>query len=299
MGLGDIPVGDYNSARLANLGLGHGAIDGGLGYTYLNPANRLEFSAVVGMTYNFINPSTQYQNGLDAHLDTGASYFLTKQLNVGLVGYYFQQITGDHGARSAARRIHIARRGNWPAAQLLLPRQRQDSGLRERESLPGVRGREPTRGLERVADDRVFARAAEIAGGAIDQAPSARQPFEGLVGRIDVMLRSCLGAFALTWAATSALAQDFSPDELANRAIERRAVEAVIWGMPAVNAELMFQAMKDAKADFNQVVYWSRLLELEKPDAHAQPRHDLSLSLLQHQGCRADGAGDPAGQRGG
>lgn len=33
--------------------------------------------------------------------------------------------------------------------------------------------------------------------------------------------------------ATSALAQDFSPDELASRAIERRAVEAVIWVMPA------------------------------------------------------------------
>ena len=40
----------------------------------------------------------------------------------------------------------------------------------------------------------------------------------------------------------------------------RRAVEAVIWGMPAVNAELMFQAVKDANADFNQVVYWSRPL---------------------------------------
>ena len=74
------------------------------------------------------------------------------------------------------------------------------------------------------------------------------------------MLRSILAAFALTWATTSALAQNFSPDELANRAIERRAVEAVIWGMPAVNAELMFRAMKDANADFNQVVYWSRLL---------------------------------------
>jgi hypothetical protein len=97
LGTGDIPVGDYNSARLANLRLGHGAIDGGLGYTYLNPVNRLEFSAVVGMTYNFINPSTHYQNGLDTHLDTGASYFLTKPLNVGLVGYYLQQITGDHG----------------------------------------------------------------------------------------------------------------------------------------------------------------------------------------------------------
>ena len=50
----------------------------------------------------------------------------------------------------------------------------------------------------------------------------------------------------------------FTPAELAERTLYRRAVEAVIWGMPAVNAELMFQAMKDAEADFNQVVYWSR-----------------------------------------
>jgi hypothetical protein len=34
-GTGDIPVGDYDKTRLANLGLGHGAIDGGVGYAYL------------------------------------------------------------------------------------------------------------------------------------------------------------------------------------------------------------------------------------------------------------------------
>jgi hypothetical protein len=96
-GTGDIPVGDYDETRLANLGLGHGAIDGGVGYTYLNPANKLEFSAVVGMTYNLENPHTRYQSGLDLHLDAGASYFLTQQLNVGAVGYYFRQVTGDRG----------------------------------------------------------------------------------------------------------------------------------------------------------------------------------------------------------
>src|SRR5271156_1458897 len=35
---GDIPVGAYDPNRLANLGIGHGAIDAGGGYTYLNPA---------------------------------------------------------------------------------------------------------------------------------------------------------------------------------------------------------------------------------------------------------------------
>ena len=56
-----------------------------------------------------------------------------------------------------------------------------------------------------------------------------------------------------------AQAQDLSPDELSRRAIERRAVEAVIWGMPAVNFDLMYQAMARAKGSWNQIVYWSRL----------------------------------------
>jgi hypothetical protein len=40
---GDIPVGAYDSTRLANLGIGHGAIDGGGGYTYFNPAPGTNF----------------------------------------------------------------------------------------------------------------------------------------------------------------------------------------------------------------------------------------------------------------
>jgi hypothetical protein len=51
-----------------------------------------------------------------------------------------------------------------------------------------------------------------------------------------------------------------SPAELAERALHRRAVEAVIWGMPAVNFDLMVQAaVRAAGAAFNQIVYWSRL----------------------------------------
>ncbi len=95
---GDIPVGNYNSMSLANLGLGHGAIDAGGGYTYFNPATGHEFSAVAGFTYNFINPTTQYQSGVDFHLDWGASQFLSKQFFIGLVGYAYDQVTGDSGS---------------------------------------------------------------------------------------------------------------------------------------------------------------------------------------------------------
>lgn len=94
---GDIPVGAYDPTRLSNLGIGHGAIDGGGGYTYFNPVAGHEFSAVAGFTYNFKNQDTQYQNGIDFHIDWGASQFLSKQLFVGLVGYYYQQVTDDFG----------------------------------------------------------------------------------------------------------------------------------------------------------------------------------------------------------
>jgi hypothetical protein len=94
---GDIPAGLYNSANLANIGIGHGAIDGGVGYTYFDPKTGHEFSAVFGLTGNFENPSTNYTNGIDAHLDWGASQFLTKQLQIGLVGYFYDQLTPDTG----------------------------------------------------------------------------------------------------------------------------------------------------------------------------------------------------------
>jgi hypothetical protein len=95
---GDIPVGAYSSTRLANLGIGHGAIDTGGGYTYFNPQTGHEFSGVLGFTYNFTNTATQYQNGVDMHFDWGASQFLSKQVLIGLVGYVYKELGCDSGA---------------------------------------------------------------------------------------------------------------------------------------------------------------------------------------------------------
>jgi hypothetical protein len=94
---GDIPVGRYSSTNLANIGIGHGALDGGLGYTYFDQKAGHEFSAVAGLTGNLENPSTEYTNGIDFHLDWAASQFLTKQLQVGVVGYVYDQLTPDRG----------------------------------------------------------------------------------------------------------------------------------------------------------------------------------------------------------
>jgi len=95
---GDVPVGDYSASSLANIGIGHGAIDAGGGYTYFNPQTGREFSGVLGFTYNLMNQSTQYQNGVDMHFDWGASQFLTQQVQVGLVGYLYDQLSCDSGS---------------------------------------------------------------------------------------------------------------------------------------------------------------------------------------------------------
>lgn len=66
--------------------------------------------------------------------------------------------------------------------------------------------------------------------------------------------------------------------DLAERAIQRRAIEAVIWGMPAVNYHLMYQEMVNkVKGGFNQVLYWSRLLDVD-----AKPRRYLPHAFFQY-----------------
>jgi hypothetical protein len=76
------------------------------------------------------------------------------------------------------------------------------------------------------------------------------------------MNRAIVAAFTFICAATSAQAQNLSADDLARRTIERRAVEAVIWGMPAVNYDLMLQQMlSKTNGKVNQVIYWGRPLD--------------------------------------
>jgi hypothetical protein len=120
-GTGDIPVGDYDPNRLANLGIAHGAIDFGGGYTYFDPKSGNEFSWVTGLTYNFKNTSTQYQNGMDFHVDLGASHFFDNKLQIGVVGYYLQQVTDDFGTPPALDGFRSRIAGVGPQVGFLFP----------------------------------------------------------------------------------------------------------------------------------------------------------------------------------
>lgn len=58
-------------------------------------------------------------------------------------------------------------------------------------------------------------------------------------------------------AALAETAKTFTPAELNSRTINRRAVDAVIWGAPAVTMDMMRQAyFRDAKASYNDIIWW-------------------------------------------
>lgn len=64
---------------------------------------------------------------------------------------------------------------------------------------------------------------------------------------------------AVKSAMQTADAKSFTAEDLSNRTIERRAVEAAIWGMPVISFDVMRQAFfRDAKATYGDVMFWSK-----------------------------------------
>jgi hypothetical protein len=85
------------------------------------------------------------------------------------------------------------------------------------------------------------------------------------------MKKIAFSAVVLIGATLSSQAQNISPDELARRATERRAVDAVIWGH--AGGQLRPDAPGDADQDTRQGEPGHLLgppARLEEPDADAQ-----------------------------
>jgi hypothetical protein len=151
----NIPVGTYDSRDLSNIGIGHGAVDAGGGYTYYDSKKGSELSVVTGFTYNLINPHTDYQNGVDWHLDWALSQSVSKDIYVGAVGYLRSDRPRQRRRRSC-RAVRVASHGGRSAGQLhVLCRLAADQC--QSQELLGIRRRTPSFGLECVAHGVVFA----------------------------------------------------------------------------------------------------------------------------------------------
>src|SRR5580693_2927290 len=79
----------------------------------------------------------------------------------------------------------------------------------------------------------------------------------------------------------STRAENFSPEELARLTMERRAVDAVVWGMPAVNYDLMLQAMlTKTPGKVNQVIDWGRPLDWHNQTLTPNPDTLYDMAFL-------------------
>ena len=85
------------------------------------------------------------QRALRTGISIGAlRNFLTKQVQVGLVGYVYNQITPDR-LRPSAVSVRVAGALCRPPVRLYLPAEQGLAGLRQLEGLRRVRSRQPSR----------------------------------------------------------------------------------------------------------------------------------------------------------
>jgi hypothetical protein len=91
------------------------------------------------------------------------------------------------------------------------------------------------------------------------------------------MSKSLLIAVAMSCLAGAALAQT-TPQE---RLVRSRAVEAVIWGMPIVNYDLMLQEMvTKTPGKINQMIYWGKPLDWKNQTLTPNPDTLYFMSFL-------------------
>lgn len=93
----NVPIGDYREGELANLAFHRWAADFSVAGTWFDPTIGVEASVNLGLTVNGENPVTDYRTGTEFHLEGSLSKLLSPALSLGVVGYYYDQITGDGG----------------------------------------------------------------------------------------------------------------------------------------------------------------------------------------------------------
>jgi hypothetical protein len=95
---GFTPTGNFKPNRLVNTGLNRPALDLKGAYTYLGLQTGLELTGALGLTLNAPNTATNYQSGAELHFEWAVNQHLPFGFAAGVGGYFYQQVTDDHGS---------------------------------------------------------------------------------------------------------------------------------------------------------------------------------------------------------
>jgi hypothetical protein len=95
---GFTPTGNFEPNRLSLTGLNRPALDLRGAYTYLGLRTGLEVTGALGLTLNAPNTATNYQSGAELHFEWALNEHFPFGLAAGIGGYFYQQVTNDHGS---------------------------------------------------------------------------------------------------------------------------------------------------------------------------------------------------------
>jgi hypothetical protein len=93
----NVPIGDYQDGEISNIAFHHWGADFFAAGTWLDPATGFDLSGILGVTFNAENPATDYRTGNEFHFEWAAVQHFNPQFDAGLVGYYYDQLSGDSG----------------------------------------------------------------------------------------------------------------------------------------------------------------------------------------------------------
>ncbi len=94
----NVPIGPWDTDSVSNLSFHHWALDLTGAVTWLDMKSGFEVSTAAGFTFNWENPSTDYETGTEFHVEWALIQHFTKDFSFGLAGYHYRQVTGDSGA---------------------------------------------------------------------------------------------------------------------------------------------------------------------------------------------------------
>jgi hypothetical protein len=95
---GFAPTGKFDPNRVSLTGLNRPALDLKGAYTYLGLQTGLEVTGALGVKLNAPNTTTNYQSGTELHLEWALNQHFPFGLAAGVGGYFYQQVTNDHGS---------------------------------------------------------------------------------------------------------------------------------------------------------------------------------------------------------
>lgn len=93
----NVPIGDYHEGDIANVAFNRWGLDLNGALTWFDPASGWEVSGAAGFTFNGENPETDYNTGTEFHFEGAVTKTFSPSFSAGLVGYYYEQVTGDSG----------------------------------------------------------------------------------------------------------------------------------------------------------------------------------------------------------